>query len=56
MRAPAINEFTGSGGVSAFTTSGPLADPVRKIPKKKKSTGMKPDALVKQVVAGYKKR
>jgi len=55
MRAPAINEFTGAGGVAAFTRSGPLADPVRKVPKKK-GTGMKPDALVKQVVSGYKRR
>ena len=56
MKAPAIiKEFTGAGGVAAFTTSGPMADPVRKIPKKKKGDGLKPDALVSHVVNGYRK-
>jgi len=56
MRAPVIiREFTGAGGVASFTTSGPLADPVRKEPKKKKGTGLKPDALT-NFVSGYSRK
>jgi hypothetical protein len=53
MKAPAIvKEFTGAGGCAAFTTSGPIAGPVRKIPKKKKeqvAAGLTPASLTKYV-------
>lgn len=53
MKAPAINEFTGAGGCASFTTSGPMASPVRKNPKKKDekkvAAGLTPASLTKYV-------
>ncbi len=48
-------ETTSSGGVAAFTTSGPGAVVKRKPVEKGEGAGMKPDALVK-FISGWKKK
>lgn len=59
FKAPkAIKECTMSGNAAAFTTArvgGGSKKVIWKPTEKKKSTGLKPDALTKYVASGFKK-
>jgi hypothetical protein len=59
FKAPkAIKECTTSGNAASFTTArvgGGSKKVIWKPTEKKKSTGLKPDALTKYVSSGYKK-
>lgn len=52
MQKRSLVEDTSSGAVAAFTTGGPVKQPVRKT---KEGKGLKPDALTRYV-SGWKKR